>query len=118
MFGTHAIEHHSSRTGRWLRTHRMRATLWIAVVEGLLYLLHALNWWIVVALAIIAVGLWWYAGRSSRSDSFRQVTWIFAASQLLVLCVPLAFAILKAVAIGVIVLFALVALFFLFRERP
>jgi cytochrome bd-type quinol oxidase subunit 2 len=98
--------------------HRMRATLWIAVVEGLLYLLGALSWWIVAALAVIAVGLWWYAGRSSRSDAWRQTTWIFAASQLLVLCVPVAFAVLKAVAIGVIVLFAIVALFFLFRERP
>jgi hypothetical protein len=118
VFGAHAIEHHSSRTGRWLRVHRLRATLWVAVVEGLLYLLGALSWWIVVGLAVIAVGLWWYAGRTSRSDAFRQATWIFAASQLLVLCVPVAFAVLKAVAIGVIVLFAIVALFFLFRERP
>jgi hypothetical protein len=118
MYGTHAIEHQSSRTGRWLRVHRIRATLLIALVEGVLYLLGALSWWIVVGLAVIAVGLWWYAGRSSRSDAFRQVTWIFAASQLLVLCVPVAFAILKAVAIGLIVLFAIVALFFLFRERP
>ena len=114
----HAIEHGSSRPGRWLRTHRLRATLWIAVIEGLLYLVHALNWWIVVALAIIAVGFWWYAGRSSRSDALRQVSWIFAASQLLVLCVPIAFWILKAVAIGVIAIFAIVGLFFLFRERP
>jgi heme O synthase-like polyprenyltransferase len=118
MYGTHAIEHESSRTGRWLRVHRLRATLLIALVEGLLYLVHALNWWVVVALAIIGVGFWWYAGRTSRSYSVRQVSWIFAASQLLVLCVPIAFAILKAVAIGVIALFAIVALFFLFRERP
>jgi len=38
MYGTHAIEHESSRTGRWLRVHRLRATLLIALVEGLLYL--------------------------------------------------------------------------------
>ena len=33
-----AIEHGSSRTGRWLRERRFRFTLWIAAVEGLLYL--------------------------------------------------------------------------------
>ena len=39
MFGSHAIEHGSTRTGRWLRERRFRFTLWIATVEGLLYVL-------------------------------------------------------------------------------
>ena len=38
MFGAHAIEHGSTRTGRWLRERRLRFTLWIAAIEGLLYL--------------------------------------------------------------------------------
>ena len=118
MFGTHAIEHHSSRPGRWLRQHRLRFTLAVAAVEGLLYLFHALHWWAAVLLAVIAVGFWWYAGRSSRSDLLRQASWIFAASQLLVLCVPIALAIVKAIAIGVIALLAIAALIFLFTERP
>ncbi|MFL5955635.1 MAG: hypothetical protein ACJ76I_16170 [Gaiellaceae bacterium] len=115
--GTHAIEHGTSRSGRWLREHRLRITLWVAVVEGLLYLVHALNWWIVVALALIGVGFWWYAGRTSRSYSVRQASWIFAASQLLVLCVPIAFWFVKVIAIGVIAIFAIIGLFLLFRER-
>ena len=44
--------------------------------------------------------------------------WIFAVSQLLVLCVPLGLAVLKAVAFGVIALLAIAALIFLFTERP
>jgi hypothetical protein len=117
MYGAQAIEHGTTRSGRWLRERRLRFTLWIAAFEGLLYLFHALNWWAAVALAIIAVGFWWYGGRSNRSDTLRQISWIFAASQLLVLCVPLALGIVKAVAIGVIALLAIVALFFLFKER-
>ena len=113
----HAIDHGSSRSGRWLREKRLRITLWIAAVEGLLYLFHALHWWAAVVLAVIAVGFWWYAGRTSRSYSVRQASWIFAASQLLVLCVPLALALVKAVAIAVIAILAIVALFMLFRER-
>ena len=96
----------------------MRFTLWIAAAEGLLYLFHVLHWWAAVALAIIAVGFWWYIARAHRSYALRQAGWIFAVSQLLVLCVPLALAVVKAIAIGVIALLAIAALIFLFTERP
>jgi len=118
MFGAPAIDHGSTRSGRWLRVHRLRVTLWISAFEGALYLFHVLHWWEAVGLAIIAVGFWWYVARVHRSDALRQIGWIFAASQLLVLCVPLAFAIVKAVAIAVVAVLAILALFVLFRERP
>jgi hypothetical protein len=118
MFGAHAIEHGSTRTGRWLRERRLRITLWIAAAEGLLYLFHVLHWWAAVGLALIAVLFWWYVARAHRSDFLRQVGWIFAASQLLVLCVPIGLAVVKAIAIGVIALLAIAALIFLFTERP
>ena len=117
MYSATAIEHGSTRPGRWLRERRLRLTLWIALIEGLLYFVHILHWWEAVVLAVIGVGFWWYAGRSSRSDLIRQASWIFAASQLLVLCVPVGLAILKAIAIGVIAILAIIALFFLFREH-
>src|SRR3954452_12174214 len=116
--GAHAIEHGSTRSGRWLRERRLRITLWVAAIEGLLYLFHALHWWAAVALAIIAVGFWWFIARRNRSDALRHVGWIFAASQLLVLCVPLALGLVKAIAIGVIALLAIAALIFLFTDRP
>ncbi|MGZ4290429.1 MAG: hypothetical protein ACXVQQ_04770 [Gaiellaceae bacterium] len=118
MFGAQAIEHGSTRGGRWLRERRLRFTLWIAAIEGLLYVFHVLHWWAAVALAVIAVGFWWYVARGHRSDAVRQFGWILAASQLLVLCVPIAFAIVMWFAIGVIALLAIAALIFLFTERP
>jgi hypothetical protein len=117
MAHSHAIEHGSSRAGRWLRERRLRLTLWLAAFEGLLYVLHVLHWWAAVALAVIAVGLYWFTGRANRSDSWRQLTWIFASVQLLVLVVPLALGLVKAVAIGVLALLAIVALVVLFTER-
>lgn len=117
MYGATAIEHSSTRPGRWLRERRLRLTLGITLVEGLLYLVHVLHWWEAVLLAVVGVGFWWYAGRRNRSDLIRQASWIFAASQLLVLCVPVGLAILKAIAIGAIAILAIVALFFLFKER-
>ena len=116
-YGGHVLDHGSSRSGRWLRGKRFRVTLWIAAIEGLLYVVHVLHWWEAVGLAAIGVAVWWYAGRTSRSDLFRQATWIFAFSQLLVLCVPVALTIFTAIAIGVVALLAIAALIFLFRER-
>jgi hypothetical protein len=117
MFGSHAIDQDSSRSGRWFRQHRLRFLLWLSAAEGLLYVVHVLHWWEAVLLAAIAVLLWFYAGRTSRSDAVRQATWIFAAAQLLVLLVPLVLAIAKAVAIAVVALLAVAALIFLFTER-
>jgi hypothetical protein len=118
MYGAHAIEHGSSRSSRWLRERRLRITLWTAAVEGLLYLVHVLHWWEAVVLAALAVGLWWLGGRSSRSYLVQQLTWIFAASQLLVLCVPIALGLVKALAIGVIAVLAIVGLVLLFTRKP
>jgi uncharacterized membrane protein YphA (DoxX/SURF4 family) len=118
MYGTHAIEHGSSRPGRWLRERRLRVTFWIAAIEGLLFLFGVLHLWAAVALAGIAVLFWWYAGRTHRSDVLRQGSWVFAASQLLVLCVPIAFAVVKALAIGIVALLAIAALILLFNRRP
>jgi len=115
---TQALEHGSSRSGRWLREHRLRVTLWIAAIEGLLYLVHVLHWWEAVVLAAIGVGIWWTGGRNSRLDFFRQASWVFAASQLLVLCVPIAWQIFKWIAIGVVSILAVIGLFLVFRRKP
>jgi hypothetical protein len=118
MFGTQAIEHGSSRSGRWLRDRRLRIALVIAAVEGLLYLVNALSFWIVVLFAIVAILLWAFALRSTKSDTLRQASWILALSQAIVLLVPLAFALLKTLAIGVVVVLAIVAVVVLLRKRP
>jgi hypothetical protein len=117
MYGAQAIEHGSTRPGRWLRDRRVKFTLGIAAVEGLLFLFGVLHWWAAVALAVVAVAFWWFVARGNRNDAIRHAGWIFAASQLLVLCVPLALGILKAVAIAVIALLAVAALIILFTDR-
>jgi hypothetical protein len=118
MTSSHVLEHGSSRAGRWLRGKRFRATLWIAAIEGLLYVVHVLHWWEAVALSAVAVLFWWYAGRQNNSDTVRQGSWIFAVSQLLVLCVPIVLAVATAFAIGLVAILAIAPLIFLFTERP
>lgn len=116
-FTGHVIDGGGTPAGRWLRGRRLKITLWIAAVEGLLTLLHVIHWWEVVVLAAIALGFWWFVGRANRSGLVRQTSWIFAASQLLVVLVPAALAIVGTLAIVFVALFAVAALIFLFRER-
>src|ERR671930_108408 len=91
--GPRTIEAGSTRSGRWLRERRLRIALWIAVLEGILLLVHAIpRWWaLIVAAAVIAFYLFMY--RSLRSDTGRQVAWIAAASQAFVALVPVLLAI-------------------------
>lgn len=114
----HAIEHDSSRSGRWLRERRTKIALLIAAVEALLVaVLHDVTQWTVIVLAAIAAALYWYAGRNSDNDTFRHVTWIFAVSQLLaVVAAIFAFVVFWAAIIAVAI-FAVIALVFIFTDR-
>jgi hypothetical protein len=56
-------------------------------------------------------------GRNYQSPTIRQASWIFAASQVFVLLVPLLFAFVKTLAYVVLAILAVVALVFLFTER-
>ncbi len=115
---TTTIDHGTSRAGRWLRARRNRFALTIALVESVVVVIfNDVSKWTVIGLALVAFVLYWFAGRSSRSDAFRQSSWIFATSQLLaVLAAILAF-ILLWTAILAAVVFAVIALFFVFTDR-
>src|SRR5438105_3643460 len=88
------IEHKTSRTGRWLRARRIRFALWIAVIEG---------------------NLFW--GRTARSDTARQLSWIAGASQALAVVVVILAFILSWLALLLAGIFALVAVLFLLSDR-
>ena len=115
---TGTIEHGTSRTGRWLRLRRTRIALWIAAIEAILVaVFHSTSRWTVIGLAIVAVALYVAAGRESRSDTFRQLTWILAVSQLLAVVAAILAFIVFWTAIVAVAVFAVVALFFVFTDR-
>ena len=111
------IEAGTTRTGRWLRERRIRLTLWVAVIEGLLVAVTAdLTKWTVLVIAAILLAFYVVAGRHLRWDVGRQLSWIAAASQALaILVVVLAF-VLGFVAIVAVVIFAIIALVYLFSD--
>lgn len=115
--GGPAIDHRSSRTGRWLRARRLRIAFWIAVIEGLLVVIHAISWWAAVAVAAIVVLAWFGFAQRVRSDTVRQTGWIAGVSQSLVVLVPILVAIVGTIALILVGVLAVVALVLLFSSR-
>jgi hypothetical protein len=111
------IEGGSTRIGRWLRERRLRLALWVAVVEGLLVALTPdLTKWTVLVIGAILLAFYIVAGRHMRWDVARQLSWIAAASQALAILVVILAFVLKLVAIVAVVIFALIALAYLFSD--
>jgi hypothetical protein len=108
-----AIEHRSSRTGRWLRARRLRLALWIAVAEGLLVIFDVIPGWTALLVGALILAFYLLLGRRLRSDTVRQASWVAAASQVFVALVPVLLffvGILAVIALAVLAAIALVAL--------
>jgi hypothetical protein len=108
-----AIEHRSSRAGRWLRARRLRLALWIAVGEGLLVIFDVIPRWTALLVGALILAFYLFLGRRLRSDAGRQATWVAAASQVFVALVPVLLffvGILAVIALAVLAAIALVAL--------
>jgi hypothetical protein len=112
-----ALDHPASRPARYLREHRLRLTIWIGAIEGLLTLLGFLPHLAVYVLAVVAIAWWFTMGRRYTSPTARHLTWIFAASQAVAVLIPAVLHIAKWLAITAIVIAAAVGLFILFTER-
>jgi hypothetical protein len=112
--GARALDHGTSRTGRWLRANRLKLALAIAVVEGVLVVADRLSGWLALVIAAGVIVFYLAVGRGLRHDSGRQLSWIGAASQVFVALVPVLFFVVGAlalVAVGILAVIALVALF-------
>ena len=116
-YGGPAIEHGSSRIGRWLRARRVRVAFWIAVAEGILVVFHAISWWAAVAVAALLIVGWFSFAHRLRSETARQAGWIAAVSQALVALVPVLVLIVGTLALIVVAILAVVALVLLFSSR-
>lgn len=111
------IEQGSSSLGRRLRESRLRVALLVALVEGILVLVGSIDWWIVLLLAIAAVALYATRGRGARRQDVRELSWIFAVSQVAVVLVPALALVLTALAVVALVIVAVVALVVLLLDR-
>jgi 1,4-dihydroxy-2-naphthoate octaprenyltransferase len=118
MDSTQVIQHGTSKSGRWLRARRNRLAFWIAAAEAVVVaVFHGASTWTVMLVGVIAVAVYWFWGRSSRSDLTRQTTWILAVSQTLAFVAAILAVFIQTFALIIAAIFAAVALFILFTER-
>jgi hypothetical protein len=95
----------------------VRLAIYVAVAEGLIVALeNDISKWTVMILAIAVLALYFVAGRDLKWDVGRQLAWIAAASQVLALLVALFAFILWGVALGVVVVLAILALVYLYSD--
>jgi hypothetical protein len=112
-----ALEHGTTRGGRWLRRYRLRIAIWIAVAEGLLIVLDVIPWGIALLVGLLLLAFYVFIGRRFRNDAIREGSRIAAASQALVALVPVFVAVVGVLAIFVLALLGIVALILLFADR-
>jgi hypothetical protein len=111
------LEHGTTRSERWLRRYRTRIAFWIAVVEGILLLVGAVNRWVVLLLAVAIILAYFGFARQLRSPLARDVAWIAAVSQALVALVPILVILVGTLALIAVGVLAVVALVLLFGDR-
>jgi hypothetical protein len=112
------VEAGTSRSGRWLRARRLRLALLIGAAETLYILFSDRGWFWALGVAALVIAFWWFVGRSTRFDWLRQLSWTLAASQLIVILVPLVgFALATLAVVAMIAVIAIVVLMLLLDRR-
>jgi hypothetical protein len=112
-----ALEHGTSRPGRWLRHYRLRIAFWIAVVEGILLVFGMISRWGALLVAVLVILGYFAIASRVRSPLARDVVWIAAVSQALVALVPVLLIVVSTLALIAVGILAVVALIVLFGDR-
>jgi len=111
------VEHGEAPFSRRLRRRRFIVAGVIAGVETILVLTDVVPWWAAVLAAIAAVAIYVAWAREHVSPLVRSVAWVAAASQLVVVLVPVAIVLAGLLAIVGVVALAVIALTVLLLDR-
>lgn len=112
-----ALEHGTTKGGRWLRERRIRLAMWIALTEGILILFDVIPWSLALVVAVAAVVGYFVLRDRLPSDTVRQAWWIAAASQAVVALVPVFLLVAGFLALIVLVILGVIALLVLLGDR-
>ena len=111
------VEHGETPSARRLRRRRFIVAGVIAGVEAILVLTDVVPWWAAVLAAIAAVAIYVGWAREHISPLVRSVAWVAAASQLVVVLVPVAIVLAGLLAIIGVVVLAVIAITVLLLDR-
>jgi hypothetical protein len=111
------IEHRQGRLGRWLRERRVAIAVWIAVIEGLLLIVHAIPRLLTLVIAVVVVAGFLWLGHRLRPGVLRDVAGIAAVSQAFVMLIPILAIVVGTLALVAVGILAALALILLFTTR-
>jgi hypothetical protein len=96
----------------WLKRNRFKLTLALIVIEGVLAAVYDISVYLLIAIAIGFVALYWYNRRRLSSPVLRNAAFILALAQAVVAIVPLfvAITVFTLVIVGITALIVLVML--------
>jgi hypothetical protein len=111
------VEHRESSTTRWLRERRISLAIGVAVLEGILIVAGELSKALAVIVAIAIVVGYFVLSDRLRPGVGREVAWIAAVSQAIVLLVPLLVLVIGTLTLIAIAVIGVLALVLLFSRR-
>jgi hypothetical protein len=111
------VEHRQSPTARWLHERRISLAIGVAILEGILIVAGELSKALAVIVAIaLVVGYFTLADRLKPGVG-REIAWIAAVSQAIVLLVPLLVIVIGTLTLIAIAAIGILALVLLFTRR-
>jgi cation transport ATPase len=106
-----------ARQGSWLDK-RAKIALAFAAVEGLLLLFGRLSAWVVIAVAIPCVAIYFWRGREMRPGALRDALWVVAVSQVLIILAAIVSILIGTLVLILLGVFLGVAFLLLWLDEP
>jgi hypothetical protein len=97
---------------------RAKIALAVAAFEGLLLLLGSLSKWVVIVVALIGVALWLARGREMKPGLWRDVLWVVAVSQLLIILAAIVSFFIDTLILILLGIFLAIAILLLLYDDP
>ncbi len=111
------VEHRQGPTARWLNERRVSIAIAIAIAEGVLIVAGALSKALALVVAIGVVVLYFTLADRLRPAIGREIAWIAAVSQAIVMLVPVLVILIGTLTLIAIAVIGVVALVLLFSRR-
>jgi hypothetical protein len=111
------VEHRQGPTARWLHERRVSIAIAIAIAEGILIVAGELSKALALVVAIAVVVIYFTAADRLRAGVAREIAWVAAVSQAIVMLVPVLVILVGTLALIGVAILGVIALVLLFSRR-
>jgi hypothetical protein len=111
------VEHRQGPTARWFHERRVSLAIAVAILEGILIVADALSKPLALVVAIAVVVLYFTLADRLRPGVGREIAWIAAVSQAIVMLIPVLVILIGTLTLIGIAVIGVLALVLLFSRR-